>query len=499
MTDNGNHTAPEANVDVESNLELDLESGIIDWETHELVELKPKASTPDERKVTVIPTGISPEYVKAWNTTMAIREILQNYLDSKDEFDCTGSITFEKGLAKVKDDGPGLQVKHLAMGISEKGVDAIGKFGEGLKLALLVMARENRDIEVWSNGKIIIPVIEYSNDYQTDTLTFHLKDMYPRHAAKFTGTSIKFRCTRDELKEGKSYFIELSKKTGIEWLVKDAISLPGGRVYINGAAVGAIENARFSYHIRGAEGVTLGNRDRSTIDQDDLNPIVKRLLANSRSMKVISTILQDMKDARETYETDIGVNTWRMDKTDRKLWKRAVTLLYGKNTLLSSGSEEADTQAQYRGFKVISTGYKWDHILKEVGMKTVKQQIKPKKKRVKLVALKDLTMDERSVFDAAKRLVSDHYAKPGRIAIAESLQGKSGMAEGNDAAGLWCASEGKIYMKRIILRSLEETLHTLLHETVHKETGTDDCTTEFERALADVAVAIMLKGEKHHV
>jgi len=43
---------------------------------------------------------------------------------------------------------------------------------------------------------------------------------------------------------------------------------------------------------------------------------------------------------------------------------------------------------------------------------------------------------------------------------------------------------------------LNQTLHTLLHEAVHKYTGTDDCTAAFERALTEVSVNIILGLEK---
>jgi len=126
-----------------------------------------------------IVTGISPNYVKNWDVIKGIREIIQNYLDTKNEFRCKGYIYYKDGTAMVKDFGPGLELRHLALGISEKSQGAIGKYGEGLKLALLVMAREFRKIEVWSKGMIICPAIEYSDLYGTEVMVFNIQPMQP--------------------------------------------------------------------------------------------------------------------------------------------------------------------------------------------------------------------------------------------------------------------------------------------------------------------------------
>lgn len=447
-----------------------------------------------EKEVKIIPTGISPEYVKDWNVEMAIREVLQNYLDSKKEFNCDGSIIWKDGFAKVKDNGPGIELRHLAMGISEKDMDSIGKFGEGLKLAMLVLAREGRKIEVWSNSKIIKPVIAHSNDYQTEVMEFHVKDMLPRHAARFTGTGIKFLCEKEELNIGKEFFIDLlPKNSSFSWKVKDKLSTPGGLIFVNGAAVGTIQNATFSYHISGSEGVDLGNRDRSSISQDDINPKAAKILAKCRKTNVMKLILKDLIIGKDSYETQVGISIWSLDDTDKKIWKRAVTETFGKNTLVTSESTEMDREAEYRGFNVIRAGYRWNLILKGVGMDTVQNRIKAKKKGVKVILRKDLIDEERNNLNKAIRLVTKHYEAPGSIKIAEDLKEKAGVADDFKPFGLWVPTEQMIYISRHILDDLDQTLHAILHETVHKKTGKKDCTSEFEQALTDVAVKMMLR------
>ena len=288
-------------------------------------------------------SGISTDYVKTWDVEKAVREIVQNWLDVKAEKKCNGTIAWEKpkdggdlGWVRVKDDNPeGLEKRHLSLGISEKGPDAIGKFGEGLKLALLVLAREDRGVHVRSNGRVIRPIINYGN-YQTETLDFHLTPMEPRHAATHVGTSIRFQCTKDELKAGKAYFTAF-KTTKVNWVEQGKISRPGGRVFINGAAVGELPDALFSYHINGEDGTSLGNRDRTSISQKDLEPVIQRMLSKTKSQRVMELILQDVKDEGKSYEAQNGFNEYALPSQTKRTWKRAANKVLGKETLISRG------------------------------------------------------------------------------------------------------------------------------------------------------------------
>lgn len=441
-----------------------------------------------------IGTAISPKYVKEWATTQAIREILQNWLDSKAEFSVDGTITWTAdqdsecgmGLTKVKDNGPGLDLRHLVMGISEKDSSAIGKFGEGLKLALLVLAREGRTVEVWSNGRIITPTIAPDESFGTETLQFEIKPMKPRHAAKWTGTSVKFTCTKKELNDAKAYFLNLSREK-VKWLERDRLSLPGGNVYINGAIVGKLPNALFSYHITGEEGESIGNRDRTSISQEDLEPVTKSILTKTNSQNAIEMVLNAIKEGTPTYESTAGINEYMIPRSQRRTWKRSANKVFGKETLLSQGDTEMDTQANYRGYKVFNPGFVWRSSLKFVGMQTVSDLATICKSVNAATSLDDLTDDERGTLLKAIRMVETHYAKPGRVEVCESLMVGSQL----NALGLWTPKTRTISIRRSLLGSLRSTVGTILHETVHKETGTSDCTAEFEDALLNVSLGMM--------
>jgi len=441
-------------------------------------------------------TGISPHYVKNWDVVRGIREIIQNYLDTKNEFRCKGYIYYKDGEAMVKDFGPGLELKHLALGVSEKSLDAIGKYGEGLKLALLVLAREHRKVEIWSNGTIICPDIEHSDLYGTEVMVFNIQPMQPCHAKTHQGTTIRFQCSKDELEAAKSYFqCFLSEKSGFKWVEKDRISLPGGYIYINGARVGKISDALFSYHLYEKETGDIGNRDREVIDQEKVEPYIRKILAETSSLTVTRKVIKALIDKEHSWEIKIGLSSWMISEKSRSLWKRAFFEIVGtKDAVLSSWRMDENTRADYLGYKVVDiSGHGWWNLLNYVGVKTATEiAAEDGKKSSKRIAIKDLTDEERNNLKMAKRLVEKYYNPVGEVIIMEDLTGMVNAARGLTINGACELGTGKIYLRREILSNLNQTLHTLLHETVHKHTGADDCTAAFERALTEVSVNIIL-------
>ncbi len=436
--------------------------------------------------------GISPEYVKGWEIEEAIREIVQNYLDSRKEFDCDGYVKWEDGLATVKDYGPGLELRHLVMGISEKGEDSIGQFGEGLKLALLVFAREGREIEIWSNGKRITPEIRYNESFETDLISLSIEELPPHWAANHTGTSIKFECKEEELDDGKSYFLDYFKRSNEEfnWLDKDFASLPGGSVWVNGSKVGEIENSKFSYHLNNKEAKKAINRDRGVVDRDELESIISDRLGKTRALKLITKYLEIIRDEEDCWESDLYVSEYDIQKKNEKLWKRGITRTFGKDFVIASGDIDRDKKAQYEGYHIMSIpSWKHKNLLNHLGVEDTIAVLKNQKNRTKKIAQKDLSKEKLNVLKKAKNLVKNNYNSCGRVKVVEEFKD-----EKRTTLGVYDREKDVIYIHTSQLENLKEAVDTLLHETVHKHSGYSDCTAEFESALCEIAVNMMLKA-----
>lgn len=436
-------------------------------------------------------TGISPEYVRNWDVGKAVREIIQNYLDSRSEFGCDGRIEWRNGIAYVRDSGPGLGVRHLALGVSEKSDQAIGKYGEGLKLALLVMAREGRNIEVRARGRVIRPTIEYDPNYQTETMMLEIRE----DSTVGAGTTVRFECSQEELEEGKGYFERFIKlRDDFQWVESGKISRPGGYVFINGARVGRLpRKALFSYHLDERFTGNIGNRDREVVDGYMLKIHVENLIRTTSSLEVIETLLGAMTSQEDVWELGLSASSWGYDKSKRKVWKRAFNSVYGKNVVLDEGNQQARVQSDYLGYQAITTpSFHWNELLKMIGVETCVSVVNKSGGGYNRVRLDELSKEEYDNFQRAKSLVEEHYNPVGTVIVADSLEQMTGASKGSQVNGAYSSSKDQIFLARHILVDLETTLHTLLHEAVHKHSGESDCTAGFERALTDVAVRMML-------
>ena len=73
----------------------------------------------------------------SWGPWHIVRELGQNAFDADPDF----RVFKDNGTLVVEDGGESLEERHLILGVTEKDEADRGKFGEGLKLALLILTR----------------------------------------------------------------------------------------------------------------------------------------------------------------------------------------------------------------------------------------------------------------------------------------------------------------------------------------------------------------------
>lgn len=118
--------------------------------------------------MSLLELSLSEGYVEHWTWKEGIREVIQNALDCEDfeiKFKPSASRGY-KDMRIITADGA-IPRTALLMGESGKRDSSkIGKFGEGLKLALLILAREGYHVEITSGKELWIPEISESEIFQ---------------------------------------------------------------------------------------------------------------------------------------------------------------------------------------------------------------------------------------------------------------------------------------------------------------------------------------------
>lgn len=117
---------------------------------------------------------LNPNYVPNWTTSWeAVREFVQNGLDARDkghEFRAVWDP--KKNQLKLSNQGAKLSRSDLLLGSTSKADDptARGHFGEGFKLAMLVLARNKVKVKIRTGSETWTPEIVYSEEYGSDLL-----------------------------------------------------------------------------------------------------------------------------------------------------------------------------------------------------------------------------------------------------------------------------------------------------------------------------------------
>lgn len=437
-------------------------------------------------KPRIFETGISSQYVKHWGVIEALREVLQNWYDVQSEFGCGGSQAWTDGKATLVDFGPGLEPRHLALGISEKGAGSIGQFGEGLKLAMLVLVREGREVTVLSNGRKIRPVLYDSLNYETEILAFEVSRALPRK-----GTVILVECEEDELRQGNEFFeAYLERQPDFEWLEEGKISLyqgHGGLIFVNGSVICYRENAHYNYHIR-TTSPDLVNRDRSAVDVSKIRLAVGSLFDTLEKIEVISKILKAVTDLA-SFET----NVTSYPVHDRYgTWKVAWLKTFGKLARVATGTKY-DNLAGYYGYKVVDLGYYWNSFAeRQLGVDNIEVALQKAFQEKQVVPLNELTAVEGRNLNIAVDLVGaafDIVYEDEQIQVAEKLFTKDSKAE---ADGCYEPKTRKIWLVREVLSDLYEAVRTLAHETAHITSGAADLSGQFEWELTKILGKVLV-------
>lgn len=199
---------------------------------------------------------LSPDYVLSWGLWEAVRELLQNSIDqcatnaqSKQVFQYDeASETLTIGTTNCR-----IEPRTLLLGHSNKRDESctLGQFGEGYKLALLVLTRLSYEVVIYNGDTIWCPRFEFSERYQEHLLTIAITP----NPSPCSGVSFKIRDVNAEAFGNlhENYLVECS---GNQIFDEDHMK---GRVFVNGLFVCNVEGLEYGYNF---------TPDRIKLDRD---------------------------------------------------------------------------------------------------------------------------------------------------------------------------------------------------------------------------------------
>lgn len=132
---------------------------------------------------------MSPNYVKDWSVPDAVKEFIQNSLDT-DNYE----LYVTDGELHITSYGETIDEKHLLLGSGTKSEDESkrGGFCEGFKIAMLILAREGINCEMLNGSVIWKPTIKFNSDFNMDCLAVEV------HEAEEYFEGVKVTITLDD-------------------------------------------------------------------------------------------------------------------------------------------------------------------------------------------------------------------------------------------------------------------------------------------------------------
>lgn len=244
------------------------------------------------------------DYVTAWELQDAIRELLQNGIDH-------GNYDVEHidEVLSITSYGVTLTAQSLLLGYSSKQDSdyAIGKFGEGFKLAMLVLTRNGYPVRVRTGYSDWEVSFEHSEDYCTEVLT--VTEWRSNVFSENTVFTVE-NFGKEDYRDLTARFLPLSGVSDDDIIYTPygevLKSLPGD-IYVNGLFVTNVHELRYGYNLP-PENLNVG-RDRnlvnafdikwetsrlwSTLDSDDLYAMLSTGAADVKYLTQTSTYVQD--------------------------------------------------------------------------------------------------------------------------------------------------------------------------------------------------------------
>jgi len=418
---------------------------------------------------------ISTNYREKWGEWEIVREVIQNAIDTGTKV----TTEFNNGCLKVIDEGNGFELKHLLIGEGEKdGISSIGKFHEGVKFALLTVARnENMDAVIETNNLIIKPRITKMFEKDILAIDYEITDRKKKNTV-VTITGIQ--------EDHSDKFLS----SNLNYNLQDRVlfEMPG-KLFIKGIFVKNIDSI-FGYNLN----IERENPVSGDIDDEQLNEKICEILEETKNIQYLSGLSEKIKemnevDVKDFIEFKVGYyRIWNFKNKQTHL--KALYKAFGSKKICRATNIDYSRQAVYK---------KWVVVLKNI------PYLRFLKKDIDVVSLEKEEVDEKipyGVLNTQERSNLNWARKIVEGATREKIK-KLSIVNFKDQPHITGEAKLNSFIKisKNIVENRQELLETLIHEMVHYLTGYGDLTHEFQEAHGKLSTKIIIfildnKGKK---
>lgn len=408
------------------------------------------------------------------------RELATNALDSDPGMTMGIMETADEGRTLwVQSRGDGLAIKHLLLGVSEKAnaEKAIGQFGEGLKLALLLLTREELRANIYSGNRHLWNEPAEMEGEQVFKIVWEEGN---NSHLPFDGTRVEVANWPYESHESRILRAGDPRVVFTDPFGRSILSQDIPDIFVKGIWVQKAKSYgapyAFGYNL---VDVKIG-RDRGIVDSWDANGEVGKVWSSVTDPDLLEQFWQAAKDNAGEQNCRVA----GLEISSRRAFKQAFQGVYGKRAVLET-SDGMAREARHRGAEPVKVGYTLDAVVKDmVGSDVAYVQEMEGASRVHVPDAK-LPGKKRNTLKLLRRLLT-RAGFSGKTA-AYIIPKRLGEAH-----------KGNIRISQSLLGDEREALITALHEAAHAKCNTADATPEHQNAALGIAADIILSYSRRY-
>jgi hypothetical protein len=402
---------------------------------------------------------LSVKYLPDWKLPEAIREIIQNARDAHLD---GHTMSFEHKKDKLVVTSQGVTLQHSVFLLGETGkegrTDTAGKFGEGLKLAMLVCARSGIPMTIRNGGEVWEPKIEFDDNFKRDVLVIHIRNTN-KDVSRFQ-VEIAFPAEVWEEHKWKYLFVEPPPRKEVVNTARGKLLLGErykGQVFVKGIHVCYVPDLAYGYDFNHAD----LDRDRRMLSSWDIREQARPILVEALAHK-------EGVDRRTMYEmvrvgqAEAKFSEWETPEPSLvDNLSAEFEQLHGPEAFPVANLEQA-ADLEHLGKRGVMVGDSLINVLKHKFGDINKVRKDLGNEVLEHIQLTDLTKNERAYLESAVETLAAADPK-----LELSLKDVE-VVTFRDKRLLGMHRDRKALLARSQLASRSRALGTLLHEVAHR-------------------------------
>ena len=287
---------------------------------------------------------LSADYLKHWTVEDAVRELFQNAIDFSNDGELDFDIieNMDNCEVRINTEGVSLHPSVLLLGSGDKSEDntKLGGFGEGMKVAMLILAREGVDVVMHNGDKLWSPKFEFNEQFGTKMLCVEEEDN--------TGEDIGIRftikgLTGDEVNTIVSRTLPTQQYESVDTRYGEVLKDDKfkSKIFVGGLYVCDVKGLQFGYNFN--KGTLPLNRDRQTVPDWGVSTMTNRMVEVATTPEEYVKLVAE--EAKDVYHARYHIQEDDVCEVAHKKFIEA----HGKKTIANSESEAKTLRAE--GYK----------------------------------------------------------------------------------------------------------------------------------------------------